>query len=78
MGMRSSRHPSSRANMFSEFQQRAAQPGMGLRPTQTRAPDAYPAAGNDSMMDLLRSRMGDIRGAVAPNDYPRNYTVRGA
>src|SRR5207244_11226149 len=32
-------------NIFSEFRQRASQPGMGLRPTQTRPSGAYPSNG---------------------------------
>jgi hypothetical protein len=69
--------PSSSPSLMSEFQNRASQPGMGLRPTQTRAPGAYPSEGGNSMMDLMRNRLGDIRRDVEPGDYRRNYTVMG-
>lgn len=64
-------------NMLSEFRDRASQPGMGLRSAQTRTPSAYPSNEGNSMMDLLRNRLGNIRQSVEPNDYPRNYTVMG-
>jgi hypothetical protein len=66
------------SSLFSEFTDRASQPNMGLRPTQTRASGAYPSSGNDSMMDMLRNRLGNIRRDVSPNEFPRNYTVMGA
>jgi len=77
--MRSSMHPSAGNSIFNEFQQRASQPGMGLRPTETRATANYPANNGNSMMDMLRNSLSARRGALEPEDpyASRGYTVRG-